>query len=78
LAEPFLCPNCVEIQKERPWHEAFKVEEELVPFYKNGVNGHDSAKFPELAAKYGLLDGYRCPGCATLLIPVHHRTMRVN
>lgn len=78
LAEPFLCLNCVEIQKERPWHEVFRVEKDLVPFYKNGVNGHDSAKFPELAAKYGLLDGYRCPGCATLLIPVHHRTMRVN
>ena len=66
------CPFCEQLKKENPAHEIFIVREDLLPYYRNGVNGHESATFAHLSNKYELPEGFRCPRCSTVLIPVHH------
>ncbi|MFN7962973.1 MAG: tubulin-like doman-containing protein [Thermoanaerobaculia bacterium] len=68
-----LCPRCRDLEATNPNHESFALPEELLPYYRNGVNGHDRARYEEIARRHRLPDGFRCPSCRTHLIPVHHR-----
>jgi hypothetical protein len=70
--EAIACPKCLELAEKDSAYDIFYVRTDLLPFYMNGVNGHDSAKMAALVQKYTLLDGFRCPNCQTHLIPVHH------
>ncbi|MES1245348.1 MAG: tubulin-like doman-containing protein [Acidobacteriota bacterium] len=68
-----VCPHCEELKKKDPSHQVFRIPADLEPFVDHGVNGHDRQRFLELAEKHNLMDDYKCPNCATLLIPVDHR-----
>lgn len=71
------CPNCARVREEDPTWDSFFVHDDLLPFYRNGVNGHERERFEELAReRHKLPDGFRCKKCETMLIPVHHREMR--
>lgn len=72
LRDRVQCPRCLDLQRERPDHPVFTIPRELLPFYRDGVNGHQIAKFPQQARQAGLADTVRCPNCRTVLIPVHH------
>lgn len=74
--EPYYCPHCERIHHDDPHHRRFKIPKELIRFYHDGVNGHDSERFRELAKQAKLLDDCRCPACGTLLIPFHHKAGR--
>jgi hypothetical protein len=68
------CLACEEEAKKNSKHEVFRIRKDLMPFYLNGVNGHDRDTFlNKIAPKYKLPDNCRCPHCRTILIPVHHR-----
>ena len=67
------CWSCEELKKKDPDHKPFEIPEDLEEFIQNGVNGHDQARFAELAKKHGLPDGFRCPNCRAPLITVDHR-----
>ncbi len=66
------CPRCTDLAEKNPSHCVFLVREDLLPFYRNGVNGHDRDDFLRLADRYKMPDRFRCPNCRTHLIPVHH------
>jgi Tubulin like len=68
-----ICPNCERLEESDPSHRPFVVAPDLLPFYKDGVYGHDQERFFELARKYELAEGHLCPVCRTFLIPVDHR-----
>ncbi len=70
------CWHCEDLAKINPEHEVFHIPRDLQPFVENGVNGHDSDHFLELARKYRLGDDSRCPSCGTVLVPVDHRKDR--
>jgi hypothetical protein len=74
LVEPLPCPHCLDLHRYDPAHRLFIVPEPLIPFYKDGVNGHDRIRFQEAVKAAKLIDDCRCPYCGTLLIPVHHRS----
>ncbi|MEP7009452.1 MAG: tubulin-like doman-containing protein [Acidobacteriota bacterium] len=76
VREALFCPNCEDLHEKDRSHETFRVPADLICFYLDGVNGHDSEKFKMLAAHHGLPDNVRCPNCRTLLIPVDHATGR--
>ncbi len=70
--EAVACPKCRMLALGDSSHLIFYVRTDLLPFYLNGVNGHDSANMAALVEKYKLPDSFRCPNCQTHLIPVHH------
>ncbi len=72
LLDRILCPRCADLAENDPAYTPFRVSRDLVPFYRNGVNGHDEPLFATLASRHHLPEGCRCPACRTLLIPVHH------
>ena len=73
------CPSCEQMRQDDPNWKSFYVRADLLPFYRNGVNGHDRENFERLARdRYKLPDDFRCPECRTMLIPVHHREMRTG
>lgn len=76
LRSRVFCPRCVDIAAMDPSYQAFKIPNDLLPFFQKGVNGHDREKFLELAARYKLPEQFRCPNCRTHLIPVHHQKMK--
>jgi len=78
LAELRICPHCQDIRRGSPEHKIFIIADELFPFYVDGVNGHQVARFRELALKYRLVEGCCCPHCGTVLIPVDHRKRRLE
>jgi hypothetical protein len=67
------CWHCEDIAKSNSEHAVFHIPRDLQPFVENGVNGHDSDYFLELARKHRLGDDSRCPSCGTLLVPMDHR-----
>lgn len=71
--EPLPCPNCENLRKSDPERCAYMISTKLMNYYINGINGHDSVRFREVAREAGLLDERYCPCCGTLLIPVDHR-----
>lgn len=73
LEDEVLCPRCDDVKSQEEKYRPFVIPRELLPFYRNGVNGHDRDRFFELAERFRLPDGHRCPRCHTRLIPVHHR-----
>lgn len=73
LSDSVACPRCETLEFEDAEHRTFWVNRELLPFYRDGVNGHDRERYLQLARKLRLPDSYRCPSCRTALIPVHHR-----
>jgi hypothetical protein len=77
-SEPFPCPHCEERHRREGDHPIFFLDAGLIPFYENGVNGHDRVHFFEAARKRQLIDDCRCPNCGTLLVPVDHRHLRAN
>jgi hypothetical protein len=64
------CPNCRRLTEDNSQQRIFILPEDLVSFFKNGVNGHNRRTLAGLAEKYGLPQGYKCPICRTALIPV--------
>jgi hypothetical protein len=73
FTEPVPCPRCLTLKQKSPRHVVFVIPESLVGFYRDGVNGHDRARFFEAVRHVNLLEDCRCPHCGTFLIPVHHR-----
>lgn len=67
------CWRCQDLARANPDHQVFHIPRELLPFVKNGVNGHDRVPFLELAREYKLADDVHCPSCGTVLVPVDHR-----
>lgn len=79
LVDTRSCLHCEEIRKRNAKHEVFRIPKDLLPFYLNGVNGHDRYDFEmRIAPKYHLPDKHRCPHCRTVLIPVHHKGMTAS
>ncbi|MES1245345.1 MAG: tubulin-like doman-containing protein [Acidobacteriota bacterium] len=77
LIDSRTCPHCEDEAKKNAKHEIFHIRKDLLPFYRNGVNGHDRDEFLlRVAPKYHLPDKCRCPSCRTILIPVHHLERR--
>jgi hypothetical protein len=72
LLESVPCPRCQDLQEGDPKYQVFRIGKDLLPFYRNGVNGHERDEFLRLADFYKLPDKFRCPRCRTHLIPVHH------
>jgi hypothetical protein len=72
LLESVPCPRCQDLQEADPKYQVFRIGQDLLPFYRNGVNGHERGEFLRLAELYKLPDKFRCPRCRTHLIPVHH------
>jgi hypothetical protein len=71
------CPHCEEIEKRNPNHKVFRIYKDLLPFYLNGVNGHDRDDFMlKISPKYRLPDDHLCPQCRTILIPLHHKELK--
>lgn len=75
--EPIYCLHCMNLKRLDPGHPIFEVPEDLEPFYRDGVNGHDSIRFQTVVRNAGLLGDCYCPNCGTLLIPVDHRNMEM-
>jgi hypothetical protein len=74
LIDSRVCPHCEDLAERKPDHEVFRIRKDLLPYYLNGVNGHDLDEFRlRIAPKYHLPDKHRCPNCRTILIPVHHQ-----
>ncbi len=79
LVDSKRCLACEEEAKKNPKHEVFRIRKDLLPFYTNGVNGHDRDTFlNKVAPRYHLPDNYRCPRCRTILIPVHHKGSKLS
>jgi hypothetical protein len=74
LIDSRVCPHCEDLAEDNPQHEVFRIRKDLLPYYLDGVNGHDRDDFLlKIAPKYHLPDKSRCPSCRTILIPVHHQ-----
>lgn len=74
LIDSRVCPHCEDLARNNSKHEPFRIRKDLLPFYLNGVNGHDRDNFlTKVVPKYHLPEKCRCPHCRTILIPVHHR-----
>ena len=70
------CPRCLDLKAANPQYEPFMIPEALIPFFRDGVNGHDRVLLDKLAKDHKLGHGCLCPRCRTYLIPVDHRTWR--
>lgn len=72
LRDRLVCPSCEDLRDKDPTAQVFTLPRELVRFYRNGVNGHDSVEFRALAARFKLPQDHRCPVCDAHLIPIDH------
>lgn len=66
------CPGCVARRAKDAAHVPLLIGPDLMPFVLNGVNGHDTGRFRDVARTYKLNEDYICPRCRCYLIPVHH------
>ncbi len=66
------CPGCAARRTKDATHVPLLIGPDLMPFVLNGVNGHDTGRFHEVARSYKLNEDYICPRCRCYLIPVHH------
>jgi|CXWL01.1.fsa_nt_gi hypothetical protein len=66
------CPRCEDLAAKDSEHKPFQISADLLPYFRNGVNGHDRRRFEEISRRLKLPDRFRCPNCRTPLIPVHH------
>lgn len=72
VRQAVFCPRCEDLHAKDRRHQKFRIPADLLCFYYDGVNGHDSEEFEAIASRHRLPDNVLCPNCRTLLIPVHH------
>ena len=69
------CPNCEGMESRDPSHKPFWIPSDLLPYFENGVNGHNLEVFREVANRNGLPELFRCPKCRAHLIPVDEASL---